>query len=350
MDANARQELVDSVLRSFLREVLKDGQVDTYERAALDGLCEMLKVDSRALGPLIEEVQAGLKANPVAGSMDPMVFLRDLAQRLKGGFEKPELLGILKRIGEILEVEPDEVERAADSLFAGGSHSGSADEGKFRIRDREGVNYVEIALDNDAVRTEAGAMRYYRGLIEMESTAKGGVTGFFKAAFSGETFHKPVYRGTGLLVLEPSLMNFIALELDDEELILDQGAYFASDMEVEVSAWRNKAVAAVFSGEGWFQTSVKGRGTVIVQSPGPVEVIDLKSDRLVVDGSFAIARSSSLSFKVTRSTKSVWGSMTSGEGLVNTIEGTGRVWLAPIPNRQMMLRQMMWSAMRPAGS
>jgi uncharacterized protein (AIM24 family) len=40
-------------------------------------------------------------------------------------------------------------------------------------------------------------------------------------------------------------------------------------------------------GEGLFQTKVKGRGTVVMAAQGSVEVINLRNDRLVVDGNFA---------------------------------------------------------------
>lgn len=213
---------------------------------------------------------------------------------------------------------------------------------EFRILSRERVNFVEIILNNEKVRTEKGAMRYIQGNIEMESQGSGGVGGFLKSMVTGESFHKPMYEGTGKLVLEPSLSNYFCLNLDDDDFILDQGAFWAADYDVEVSAYRNQAASALLSGEGWFQTEVKGTGTVVVAAPGPVEVIELVNDRLVVDGSFAVARSASLKFEVSRSTKSLLGSLTSGEGLVNTISGTGRVYIAPIPNRNMLVSSMMF--------
>jgi uncharacterized protein (AIM24 family) len=46
-------------------------------------------------------------------------------------------------------------------------------------------------------------------------------------------------------------------------------------------------------------------------------------------------------YRVAKATKSVLGSMTSGEFLVNVVEGTGTVLLAPIPHwKVLMLRQV----------
>jgi uncharacterized protein (AIM24 family) len=97
-------------------------------------------------------------------------------------------------------------------------------------------------------------------------------------------------------------------------------------------------------GEGLFQTKVKGRGKVVMVAQGPVEEVHLQNDRLVVDGNFAIARTSTLNYRVEKATKSIFGSMTSGEFLVNTFEGTGTVLLAPVPYWGVMLLRQITAA------
>ncbi|MEM7029268.1 MAG: AIM24 family protein [Chloroflexota bacterium] len=215
---------------------------------------------------------------------------------------------------------------------------------EFRLMTQHGVNYIEVIMTNDLIRTEAGAMRYYRGDISMETNGPG-VGGFFKAKLTGESVFKPTYKGSGKLVLEPSVYDYFGLMLNDETYILDDGAYWASDGGIDVSARTNKLATGFMSGEGLVQTTVSGTGTVILSSPGPCEVLDLENDRLVVDGSFAVARSADLDFKVEKSTKSIVGSLTSGEGLVTVLEGTGRVLLAPIPNRNVILGDVVRSAL-----
>lgn len=212
----------------------------------------------------------------------------------------------------------------------------------YNIHSKEGVNWVEVLLSNETVRTEAGAMRYVQGQIVLESKAAGGsLGGMFKAALTGESIVRPTYTGTGKLVLEPTLGSFFELDLAGESFVLDRGAYWVSDGSISVDAKMNKAVTGILSGEGLFQTTVSGAGKVILNTPGPVEVLDLVNDRLVVDGTFAVARSSKLSFRVERSAKSMLGSASSGEGLVNVFEGSGRVYLAPVPNRYLLLQQAM---------
>jgi uncharacterized protein (AIM24 family) len=62
-----------------------------------------------------------------------------------------------------------------------------------------------------------------------------------------------------------------------------------------------------------------------------VEVLQLNQDKLVVDGKYVLARESSIVYTVQRATKSLLGSVTSGEGLVRTYEGTGAVVMSPMP-------------------
>lgn len=210
----------------------------------------------------------------------------------------------------------------------------------FEIIERESLRLVKITLQNETVRTESGAMYYIRGNVTMQSKAPS-AGGFLKSLATGENIFRPTYTGSGELYLEPSLSGYHILELDGDEWILDSGAYWASDGSIEVGIERNKFISGLIGGEGLFQTKVKGRGKVVMVAQGPVEVVHLRNDRLVVDGNFAIARTATINYRVEKATKSLLGSMTSGEFLVNTFEGTGTVLLAPVPYWQvMMLRQI----------
>ena len=66
------------------------------------------------------------------------------------------------------------------------------------------------------------------------------------------------------------------------------------------------------------------------RSAGPVEELVLENNKLVVDGKFAFARSSTLNYSCQKATKSLLGSATSGEGMVRVYEGTGKVLMSPI--------------------
>jgi uncharacterized protein (AIM24 family) len=161
-----------------------------------------------------------------------------------------------------------------------------------------------------------------------------------KSALTGNKVFRPVYTGTGKVMLAARFHEFIDIELKGERYVLERGAYWASDMGVEVDIQMNNLSAGLFSGEGFIQTAVHGIGTVVASAPGPVEIVELKGERLVLDGAYAVARSANLKYSVTTSSRSLFGTMTSGQGLVQVVEGTGRVYLSPVPNHSVALQEV----------
>lgn len=215
---------------------------------------------------------------------------------------------------------------------------------KYQAITKDHVNAIMVELDNESVVLESGAMHYMQGNISVE-TKNPGLGGVLKAGVTGENIFRPTYTGTGRIMLAPSFDQFFTLTLNNETMILDQGAFLACDASVEISAKRNKLMSGLRSGEGLFQTSVSGSGTVIARAQGPIQVVELNNDTLTVDGSFAAARSDTLEFNVEKISKSLIGSAASGEGFVQVLKGTGRVYLAPLPNYANMLGQLIYSSM-----
>ena len=203
------------------------------------------------------------------------------------------------------------------------------------IVDSEGMKMVKVNLSGDSIRSESGALHYMQGDIEMQTKAPS-VGGFLKSMVSGEDIFRPTYKGTGEVYFgPPTLGEFHILEVEGE-MILDQGAYICSDIDIEIGIFRNKGMSMLAGGEGIFQTSVKGKGNVVVYSQGPLQVIHLENDTLTVDGSFAVARDASLQFTTQLLGKGL-SKIAGGEGFVNIIRGTGRVYLAPVPNKLITL-------------
>ena len=191
----------------------------------------------------------------------------------------------------------------------------------------------KVTITNAEVVLEAGALHYMIGNITIDSQLPS-MGGFLKSALTKEKAVRPRYRGTGTIFLEPTFGHCNILELKGEQWILDKGAFLACDGGVQIDMYTNKAWTGLFGGEGFFQTSVRGYGKVLYFSRGPVEAVQLSGrETLVVDGSFAVARTASLEFRVEKAVKKFFGSLTSGEGLVNTFTGTGTVMIAPVPNR-----------------
>lgn len=201
----------------------------------------------------------------------------------------------------------------------------------FDVLKRERLNMVKVELENAAFRYEAGAMHYMKGDLELESKIPS-VGKIFKSMITKEKIVKPVITGTGTVFLTPSFGEYTILDLQNDEWILDRGAYYASEMNIEIGAFTNSAIGALFSGEKWFQTVVAGTGKVIITSAGPLEEVELNNGKLIVDGAFAVARTSGVDLKVTKATRGIFSTIISGEGLVNTLSGTGKVLIAPVDN------------------
>lgn len=196
--------------------------------------------------------------------------------------------------------------------------------------------FIRVILNNDSVTTEAGAFYYSKGNIK-NNVNIGGVGGLVgkavKSKLTGEKAFNPVYSGTGIVVLEPTFGYYVLYPMDNESIIVDKSLYYCHLGDINVKPVMQQNLSAGFAGgEGWFQTQITGSGIVALEIPVPLEelvVYNLQNERCQVDGNFAILRSSSINFSVTKSTKGIVGTMASGEGLLNTFEGSGELWLAP---------------------
>lgn len=196
---------------------------------------------------------------------------------------------------------------------------------------------IAIYILDSGVKIEAGAMSYYQGPLELTT----GIIDVGKflgqtitGKLTGEKIVMPEYKGSGILVLEPSFKHFIVMELKQgESIICDKGMYFAASTTVSIQpCFAGGVTGSLFGGEGIFQQMISGPGMVILESPVPmceINKVPLYNDVLRVDGNFALLRTGNVSMNVERAGKTLVGSAMSGEGLVNCFRGTGEVWLAP---------------------
>lgn len=204
---------------------------------------------------------------------------------------------------------------------------------KMNVRRRQLVCNVS---PGNGVTLQAGAMQWMLGSVNSTTGIKG--VGDFAAKLvrgrvTDESAIKPEYTGNGLVVLEPTYKHIILEDLRDwnGSVVLEDGLFLACDSSIKQGVIvRSNISSAVAGGEGMFNLGLSGNGVFCLESPVPraelVEVL-LENDVLRVDGSLAVAWSGSLNFTVERAGKSLIGSFASGEGLVNTYRGTGKVLL-----------------------
>ena len=196
---------------------------------------------------------------------------------------------------------------------------------------------VFVELGGTGCVTQAGAMQWMLGDVNMESGVKG-VGNFLgkmaSAAVTKETAVKPVYKGKGVMMLEPTYRHILLMDVSEwGSVVLDDGLFLAcEDTLQQKTVARTNLSSAVMGGEGLFNLSLSGKGIAVLESPVPKEeliVFNLENDVVKIDGDMAIAWSGSLNFTVEKSGKSLLGSAVSGEGLVNVYRGTGKILMAP---------------------
>ena len=193
-------------------------------------------------------------------------------------------------------------------------------------------------LNGNSVKIQAGAMQWISGSVE-SSTGVSGVgqlaKNWLKAAVTKESTVKPIYKGNGYVMLEPSYSYILLEDVEswgEKGIVLTDGMFLACDADIQEKVVMRKNFSSVFGGKGLFNLSLVGRGFCALESFVPREELfefNLEDDVLKVDGNMAICWSGTLDFTVERSSKSLFGSMINGEGLVNVYRGTGKILMAP---------------------
>ena len=263
-------------------------------------------------------------------------------------------LNIENKINMITEMRGDSVFQVLeyDSLKGGNSLELAVKLNQMKEANIK-LRQVRIILEDSSVNIEKGALSYMRGPISMKNKI-GGPIGLGKKLFSskvtGESTFKPEYEGTGDIFLEPSFGHYALIELEDDEIIVDDGLFYACESSVEITAHMNKSLSSMVLGnEGVFQTKLSGNGIVVLEIPVPEEEVfkcKINNDVLKVDGNFAILRTGDIEFTVEKSSKSLVSTATGGEGLLNVFRGTGEVWLIPTKSVYEKLEKG-WNSLRP---
>jgi uncharacterized protein (AIM24 family) len=205
---------------------------------------------------------------------------------------------------------------------------------EFVVHELEGTRFVEIHLNQETARVEAGALSYLKGDINIHSPLVPSVGGMIKSLLASQAIYRPVYSGSGVITLESSLGGFHILDLKGESWILERGTYWASEGSIDVKYHRERVVTSMWAGEGpiYLQTRVTGIGKIALATRGPVEEHTLKEgESVVAEGMYVICRTGDVTFKVRRPTKNFFGRFTSGEGMVRVYEGPGRILINPAP-------------------
>jgi len=200
------------------------------------------------------------------------------------------------------------------------------------------VHQVCAIIDNSSVILEPGALQSFKGRIKVEvmkhEPGKSWISRKIASAGTGESPYGVRYTGTGEIWMEPASKNFVIVEMDAETpMLLDDKAFYSCSGKISVGTKRNTTVAGMMAGNELVQPLLRGVGIAVIESPVPEDelvFVDLDgTDQLVVDGDYMLFYSESLELKLGPLVPGLLDMKRSGEGLVFTFSGTGRVCLMP---------------------
>ena len=214
---------------------------------------------------------------------------------------------------------------------------------KMNVRRRQ----VVANLENSSLTMQAGALQWMTGNVEVKTDVKG-VGDFLgkmvKGAVTKESAVKPVYTGTGVIVLEPTYKYLILCDVGEwgsNGVTIEDGMFLACENGVDIGITARKNVSSALLGnEGLFNVNLKGNGIAVLESNVPEEElieIELNNEELKIDGKQAVCWSTSLDFTVEKTTKTLIGSAVSNEGLLNVYRGTGKVLMSPVAPTDSLL-------------
>src|SRR5215207_9919889 len=188
-----------------------------------------------------------------------------------------------------------------------------------------------VSLDSgEQLRAEGGAMVAMRD-AKVETGATGGLFKSLKRSIlGGESFFQNTFTATSnnaMVMLAPALTGDVMVrELNDEELIVQSGAYLGSSMGINVSTdWGG--ARTFFGGEGLFMLRCSGSGTLITGAYGAIHKVTLVAGRrYTIDTGHIVAFDAHIPYGV-RKVGSWKSTIFGGEGLVVDFTGPGDGYL-----------------------
>jgi uncharacterized protein (TIGR00266 family) len=186
---------------------------------------------------------------------------------------------------------------------------------------------VKLAA-NEEVRTEPGAMVSHTDGITTDTKAEGGLFGGLKRMVTGESFFQNTWKAPGQggeITLAPRVLGDMqVLQVGSGDILLQSGAYVASEMSIKTDAsWGGSR--GFFGAGSLIMLRVSGQGKVLIASFGALEERVLAAgERYTVDTNHIVSMDASINFQIEKSGS--WKStILGGEGLVCKLTGPGRI-------------------------
>ena len=181
----------------------------------------------------------------------------------------------------------------------------------------------------EEIRVEAGSMVSMSAGVTVETKMQGGfLKSLTRSVLGGESFFVNTYKAPadgGEINLAPALPgDMFVLELSNDTMLVQSGAFVASALTVEINtSWGG---AKGFFGSGnLILLKAGGSGPLVLASYGAIHEVSLAAgQKYTIDTGHIVAFSESMGFQVRR-VGGMKSTLLSGEGLVVDLTGPGKL-------------------------
>lgn len=202
---------------------------------------------------------------------------------------------------------------------------------KYEIRYKPAFAAIFLTLNpGESIIAEAGAMTSMDAQLSMRTEFSGGlIPALLKKFLGSESLFVNVFTNetqqTLTLTLTQSIIGDIErINLSQSEICFQPGAYIAHTSGVKMGVqWAG--IPSWIAGEGLFKLKLTGKGRVFFGAYGGITKKRIEGE-FVVDSGHLVAYEPQMKMSVGLAS-GLFGSVTSGEGLVNRISGQGEIYL-----------------------
>ena len=197
---------------------------------------------------------------------------------------------------------------------------------EYNIAGKPDFSFLTVQIpEGETLKVEASAMATMDTNLKMKTKFKGG----FSRLLTGESIFINEYTaqgGVGEIGISPGAPGDLEhIYLNNETVFLQNSAFVASSMNIDVATKWQGFMSGFFSGEGLFLIKCSGKGDLWFNTFGAMIEIDVNDD-FVVDTGHIVGFTEGLEYDI--STVGGYKSLFfSGEGLVCRFRGQGKVWI-----------------------
>jgi len=197
---------------------------------------------------------------------------------------------------------------------------------KFDIKNKPEYAFLTVQIPQGrTLKVEASSMATMTENLEMKTKMKGGISRLFtgESIFINEFTAQNTTGEIGIAPAVPGDLEHIFLE--NQTIYLQNSAFVASDININVESKWQGFKKGFFSGESLFLIKCSGYGDLWFNTYGALFEVDVKGD-YVVDTGYIVGFTEGLDYQVS-TVGNLKSFFLSGEGFVCRFSGEGKVWI-----------------------